>query len=124
MASDVANINRVLLVVFGILRADPEDKTLLCQHRDCWQGDSQTHQCNSRYWGLGICIMSLPVFLSKRRLQLASVSARAGTLCIINSAGAADLFKLIQALLSGRNSRPPRDPSSHLRASELLTRSV
>jgi hypothetical protein len=30
MASDVANINRVLLGVFGILRADPEDKPLLC----------------------------------------------------------------------------------------------
>src|SRR5262249_28818647 len=47
MASDVANINRVLLCVVGILLADWNHEPLLCQHRDCWQGDSQTCQCNS-----------------------------------------------------------------------------
>src|SRR5439155_19685926 len=47
MAGNVANINRVLLGVLGILCADSEDKPLLGYHRICWQGDSQAHQCNS-----------------------------------------------------------------------------
>src|SRR5262245_62195887 len=47
MASDVANINRVLLGVVGILRADSVDEPLLFQQRDCWQDDRQTRTCNS-----------------------------------------------------------------------------
>src|SRR6516165_7956507 len=47
MASDVANINRVLLGVVGILRADSEDEPLFYHYRDFWQCDSQTCQCNS-----------------------------------------------------------------------------
>src|SRR5262249_1549219 len=53
MASDVANINRVLLGVLGIFRADPEDKPLFCQHRDFSHRHSQPCTRNSPYRQIG-----------------------------------------------------------------------